>query len=270
MTTEADDVILAVRDLTGGFVSPAGEYREVLHGVSLTARRGAMTAIVGETGSGKSLTALTILGLTPRAFRRTGGTLVFDGADLAGYSEQQLRGIRGSKIAMVFQNSRSALNPVFRIGTQLGDVCRLHHDVDKREAARMSESLLERVRVSEPRARLRQYPHELSGGTVQRVQMALALACDPSLLVLDEPTTGLDVTIQVEILDLIVQLNRDLRMSTCMITHDLGVVAETCDEVVVMRKGHVCETGTCEQVMTRPEDPYTAQLIAASRMEARV
>jgi ABC-type dipeptide/oligopeptide/nickel transport system ATPase component len=182
------------------------------------------------------------------------------------YPERQLRQLRGSRIAMVFQNSRSALNPVFTVGTQLGDVCRLHHALSRQAASTMSEHLLAQVRVTEARARLRQYPHELSGGTAQRIQLAMALACRPSLLLLDEPTTGLDVTIQADILELIVELTRESGMSTCMITHDLGVVAEMCDDVIVMNAGRVLESGSCEQVMTSPRHRYTADLLAASRV----
>src|SRR5580704_15231691 len=199
--------ILTIDGLSGGFTSRSGERREVLHGVSFSVRRGQLSAIVGETGSGKTLTALAVVGLTPPSFERTAGSIIFEGADLAGYDERQLRKIRGTGIAMVFQNSRSALNPVFTVGTQLGDVFRLHRGLTKSAALEASEQMLARVRISEPSGRVRQYPHELSGGTVQRVQLAMALACQPSLLILDEPTTGLDVTIQADILELIVDLN---------------------------------------------------------------
>jgi ABC-type glutathione transport system ATPase component len=265
--TDARADILTIRGLRGEFRAASGQRTEVLHSVDLAVRRGAITAIVGETGSGKTLTALSVIGLTPRTFHRTAGSIVFEGADLTGYPQARLRQLRGSRIAMVFQNSRGALNPVFTVGSQLVDVCRLHHAMSRRAAAAMSEHLLAQVRVTEPRARLRQYPHELSGGTVQRVQLAMALACRPSLLLLDEPTTGLDVTIQADILELIVELTRESGMSTCMITHDLGVVAEMCDDVIVMNAGRVLESGSCEQVMTVPRDPYTADLLAASRVE---
>jgi ABC-type glutathione transport system ATPase component len=263
---EAD--ILTVDGLRGGFTSRSGQRREVLHGVSFSVRRGELSAIVGETGSGKTLTVLAVVGLTPPGFQRTAGSIVFVGSDLAVYDEHQLRQIRGTGIAMVFQNSRSALNPVFTVGTQLGDVFRLHRRLSKKAALDASEEMLARVRISEPGSRVHQYPHELSGGTVQRVQLAMALACRPSLLILDEPTTGLDVTIQADILELVVELNHDLGMSTVMITHDLGVVAETCDNVIVMRDGLVCEAGSCEQIMTRPTHEYTRQLLQASRVDS--
>ena len=269
MATESED-ILAISGLRGEFRSPTGDRTEVLHSVDLALRRGAITAIVGETGSGKTLTALAIVGLTPRTFHRTSGSIVFDGTDISAWLEPQLRQLRGAAIAIVFQNSRTALNPVFTVGAQLGDVCRLRQGVSRRTAAAMALELLGRVRVTEPHLRLRQYPHELSGGTAQRVHLAMALACQPALLILDEPTTGLDVTIQADILELIVELTRAAGMSTCMITHDLGVVAEVADDVVVMNAGRVVETGSCEQVMTRPRHRYTEQLLAASRVEVSV
>jgi ABC-type dipeptide/oligopeptide/nickel transport system ATPase component len=263
-----DDSILEFEDFHGGFDSTDG-YTEVLHGVSFTVRRSVLTAVVGETGSGKTLTALSVLGLAQTGFRRTSGAIRFRDSgrtdDVTGYREADFRRIRGSRVAMVFQDSRVALNPVFSIGRQLSDTVRLHHGLNRKAARTRSEELLARVRVPEPGRRMGQYPHELSGGTVQRIQLALALACSPSLLLLDEPTTGLDVTIQADILELIVDLTRAEGLSACMITHDLGVVAETCQDVVVMRNGAVCETGSCEQVMTAPQHEYTQELLAASR-----
>ncbi|MHB8691697.1 MAG: ATP-binding cassette domain-containing protein [Solirubrobacteraceae bacterium] len=261
--------VLEVSGLSGGFVTPAGAFTAILDDVSFAVPRGTTTAIVGETGSGKSITMLSVLALTPRSFRRTGGSIRFEGGELPAVEDADMRAIRGARIAMVFQNSRSALNPVFTIGTQLADVCRLHRGVAKKEAKALAAELLARVYVSEPVRRLRQYPHELSGGTAQRVQIALALACAPTLLILDEPTTGLDVTIQADILDLIGELGRQGDMTTCLITHDLGVVAQTSDHVVVMRSGRVLERGSTEQIMTRPRDPYTAQLLESSRIGRR-
>jgi ABC-type glutathione transport system ATPase component len=265
--TKTRDVILTVDDFSGEFRDADGGTIPVLRHVSFALERHRMTAIVGETGSGKTLTSLAMLGLSPRGFHRTGGTIDFEGTDLAQLDERGFRAIRGAQIAMVFQDSRSALNPVLTIGTQLTDVCRRHRGQGRAEARATATELLARVRVPEPRRRMRQYAHELSGGTVQRIQLALALACHPQLLLLDEPTTGLDVTIQADILELILELSRTEGMTACMITHDLGVVAETCDDVVVMRDGEVRETGTCEQVMTRSSDDYTRELLAASRLE---
>lgn len=166
---------------------------------------------------------------------------------------------------MVFQDARAALNPVLRIGRQLGDVCRVHQRVSAREARERVAQMLERVRIPDPLRRMSQYPHEFSGGMAQRVMIAMALICRPRLLILDEPTTGLDVTIQSEIMDLILELSREDALTSCLITHDLGVVAETCDQAVVMRRGTVVETASCAELFTAPKDPYTRQLLEASR-----
>jgi ABC-type glutathione transport system ATPase component len=259
--------VLTIAGYSGTFPAAGGGQHPVLKDVSFSLAPNVITAVVGETGSGKTLTALSMIGLTPPTFRRTSGSITFAGQDLTQLDDRAFRRLRGSQIAMVFQDSRSALNPVFTIGTQLGDVFRLHRQAAKKQARSLAEEMLERVRVPEPRQRLSQYPHELSGGTVQRIQLAMALACRPALLILDEPTTGLDVTIQADILELITDLTREENMSACMITHDLGAVAATCDQVVVMRDGEVRETGSCEQVMTQPVDSYTRELLAASRAE---
>lgn len=262
-----DDCLLEVSDLSGGFISGAGALTPVLKGVSFSVARSSVTAVVGETGSGKTLTALAILGILPPAFERSGGSINFKGRDLLQLDERALREVRGRQIDMVFQDARAALNPVFTIGYQISDVHRLHHGGSRKEAREATERALERVRIPEPRRRMQQYPHELSGGLAQRAQLAMALIGRPSLLILDEPTTGLDVTIQADILDLIADLNRSEGMTTLLITHDLGIVAETCDHVVVMHKGEVCEVGTCEQILTAPKAPYTQMLIEASRFE---
>lgn len=258
--------ILEVVDFSGGFTAGDGEFTPVLKHVAFSVERAAFTAIVGETGSGKTLMALSILGIAPRSFRRTAGLVRFQGADLVPDDDKAMRRVRGSQISMVFQDARASLNPVFTVGYQISDVCRLHRHVGRKEAWQMAEQMLERVRVPEPGRRMRQYPHEFSGGMAQRAQLAMALICHPSLLVLDEPTTGLDVTIQADILDLVVELTASEGLSTLLITHDLGIVAETCDFLVVMKDGEVRETGTCEQVMTAPTSPYTQQLLADSRL----
>jgi ABC-type glutathione transport system ATPase component len=263
MPSDSDD-ILVVDDLQGGFGNPV---RNVLHGVSLRVARGSLTAIVGETGSGKTLTALSVMGLAPRGFRRTAGTITFDGLDITRLDTAALRQLRGAGVAIVFQDARAALNPVFTIGRQLRDVLRLHQHLDRGAARSSAQALLEQVQMTEAPRRMRQYPHELSGGMAQRAQLALALACRPRLLLLDEPTTGLDVTIQADILDLIVELNRTSGMTTCMITHDLGVVAETCDDVIVLRHGRTVEASTCAEFFTEPKDPYTRTLLASSRLD---
>jgi ABC-type glutathione transport system ATPase component len=258
--------VLRVQDLSGGFTSADGEFTGILKSVSFSIEAGTITAVVGETGSGKSMTALAIIGLLPTGFRRTSGAVYFEGRDLASLLPGELRAIRGRQISMVFQDARAALNPVFTIGQQLADVWRAHHKSSRKEAWRIATETLDRVKIPEPARRMKQYAHEFSGGMAQRAMLAMALISDPSLLILDEPTTGLDVTIQADIMELIVELARTDSLTTCLITHDLGVVAQTCDNVVVMREGAVRETGTCEQIFTAATDVYTRQLITASRM----
>ncbi len=261
------DALLEVEGYTGAFRSAAGQMSPVLHDVSFRLRAGAITAVVGETGSGKSLVALSILGLQPPAFVRGAGRILFRGADLLALDEPALRRIRGARISMVFQDARAALNPVFTVGRQLADVHRLHHGGSRSAAMRQAIEALRRVHIPEPGRRSRQYPHEFSGGMAQRAMIAMAaMTCEPELLILDEPTTGLDVTIQSEIMELIVELTRSRGLTTCLITHDLGVVAQTCDEMVVMNAGRVVETGGTEAIFTAPRDRYTRRLIAASEL----
>jgi ABC-type dipeptide/oligopeptide/nickel transport system ATPase component len=261
----ADGNILSLVDLTGGF-GRRDSYTQVLNGVTFAARAGVMTAIVGETGSGKSLTALTSLGIAPPSFRRTGGHAWFGGRDLFTLPESELRRLRGREISMVFQDARAALNPVFTVGHQLRDAARAHRKLTAKQADAEVEAMLERVRIVEPGHRMRQYPHEFSGGMAQRVMLAMALICQPKLLLLDEPTTGLDVTIQADVIELIVELVSAAGMSAFLITHDLGLVAESCQDVVVMRQGQVRETGSTKDIFTSPQDPYTIELINASRL----
>jgi len=260
--------ILEVIGFSGGFPDASGELVPVLHEVGFGIPRGSSSAIVGESGSGKSITALSILGLSPRGFRRTAGQIRFEGTDLLALDEKSMRELRGADLSIVFQDARGALNPVFSVGWQIAEVCRLHQGLTRKEARKRAQEMLDLVRVPEAKRRMGQYPHEFSGGMAQRAMLAMALACRPKLLVLDEPTTGLDVTIQADILDLIVELKAETGMTTCLITHDLGVVAETCDHVIVMQHGEVREEGTCEQILTDPRDPYTQRLIANSRMVA--
>lgn len=261
------DLLLEIVDYGGGFVSETGDFTPVLHGVSYGLRTGVMTAVVGESGSGKSLTALSILGIQPLAFERTSGRMLFRGTDLFGLDDKAMRRIRGREISMVFQDARAALNPVFTVGRQLADVWRLQHGGSARAAMGQAIEALRRVSIPEPERRARQYPHEFSGGMAQRAMIAMAsLICAPSLLILDEPTTGLDVTIQSDIMELIVELNRTRGLTSCLITHDLGVVAETCQEVVVMNAGRVVESGSAEAIFTRPSDLYTQRLLSASQL----
>ncbi|MBR0650188.1 ABC transporter ATP-binding protein [Roseomonas terrae] len=259
--------LLEIEGLSGSFRSPNGALTPVLHDVSFAVPRGTVTAIVGETGSGKSLTALSILGIQPPTFQRSAGRILFDGRDLLTLKPEEMRGIRGRRISIVFQDARAALNPVFTVGRQLADVHRLHHGGSASRAMKRTIEALRAVSIPEPERRARQYPHEFSGGMAQRAMIALAaLVCEPELLILDEPTTGLDVTIQAAIMELIGDLVRERGLTACLITHDLGVVAETCDRVVVMNAGRVVETGTTEAIFTRPRQDYTRRLLAASQL----
>ncbi|WP_428671615.1 ABC transporter ATP-binding protein [Reyranella sp.] len=261
------DVLLEIEDYSGGFRSEIGDFMPVLHGVSYRLKTGVMTAVVGESGSGKSLVALSILGIQPPAFERSAGRILFRGTDLLGLDEKEMRRIRGAQISMVFQDARAALNPVFTVGRQLADVWQLQHGGGRSAAMKQAIEALRKVSIPEPERRARQYPHEFSGGMAQRAMIAMAsLICRPSLLILDEPTTGLDVTIQSDIMELIVELSRTRGLTTCLITHDLGVVAETCDEVVVMNAGRVVETGSAEAIFTTPRDLYTQRLLSASQL----
>ena len=258
--------LVTVTSFAGGFRSRAG-FKPVLHDVSFGLRAGKMTAIVGETGSGKTVMALSMMGLASSTFAKTGGSIEYAGDDISAYDERAYRRIRGGEFAMVFQDARAALNPVLSVGKQLVDACRAHRRVSVAMAREIAEEMLRKVHVPEPAQRMKQFPHEFSGGMAQRVMLALALICQPKLLILDEPTTGLDVTIQADIMELIVDLVRSGGMTACLITHDLGVVAETCDDVVVMFHGYVKETGTVADVLAHPKDDYTEQLLRASRFE---
>jgi ABC-type glutathione transport system ATPase component len=266
MTANEPRHLLSVRGYSGGFKTPSG-FKNVLDDVSIGLRESAMTAIVGETGSGKSLLALSMMGLTPSTFVKTRGSIEYAGDDISTYDDRAYRRIRGGEFAMAFQDARAALNPVISVGKQLIDACRAHRRVSVAQAREIAEEMLRKVHVPEPAQRMRQFPHEFSGGMAQRVMLALALICQPKLLILDEPTTGLDVTIQADIMELIVDLVSSSGMTACLITHDLGVVAETCDDVVVMYQGKVRETGPCAQILQQPEDHYTQQLLRSSRFE---
>ena len=260
--------LLEVQDYSGAFRLPNGDLTPVLHHVSFDLQRHVITAIVGETGSGKSLVAMSTLGIQPATFVRTSGRILYRGVDLLALSESELRPFRGGQISMVFQDARAALNPVFTVGRQLADVWQLWHGGSRQAAMGHAIDALRRVSIPEPERRARQYPHEFSGGMAQRAMIAMAaLICEPTLLILDEPTTGLDVTIQAEIMELIVDLTKTRGLTTCLITHDLGVVAENCEDVVVMNAGRVVETGGGEAIFTTPRDPYTRRLLSASQLE---
>ena len=252
--------LLKVSDLHTSFFTPAGEVRAV-NGVSFSLEKGKVLGIVGESGSGKSVTAYSIMQILSNPGRITGGSIKFNGEELVGASKDTMRSIRGNKISIIFQDPMTSLNPVFTIGNQLVEAIMLHTDRDMAAAKARAVEMLHLVGITEPEKRVNQYPHELSGGMRQRVMIAMALACEPDILIADEPTTALDVTIQAQILDLMRDLQKQLGMSIILITHDLGVVAEMCDEVIVMYAGEICERGTADEIFYNPKHEYTRGLL---------
>jgi len=257
----ANDVILSVRDLVTTFDTDAGRLTAV-DGVSFDVRRGRTLGIVGESGCGKSVTALSIMRLLPQPMGQIrGGRNLFEGRDLATLPPAELHRIRGGRIGMIFQEPMTALNPVQPIGRQLSEVFLLHRTKDPADAWRRGTEMLRKVGIPAPEIRMHEYPHQLSGGMRQRVVIAMALACEPAVVIADEPTTALDVTIQAQILELMQALQRDLGLAVVLITHDLGVIAETCDDVIVMYAGRVAESGPVEAIFDRPAHPYTRGLL---------
>jgi oligopeptide/dipeptide ABC transporter ATP-binding protein len=254
--------ILKVDDLNVSFATEDGVVQAV-GGVSFELRAGEVLAIVGESGSGKSVTAQTITGLTRASNARITGTVTYRGRELNGLEDDELRDVRGEQIAMVFQDPMSSLNPVYRVGDQIIEMIRAHRDISKAEARTQAVALLRSVGIPNPERRVRHYPHEFSGGMRQRVMIAMALALEPDLLIADEPTTALDVTVQAQILRLIDQLNRDRELAVILITHDLGVVAEVADRVVVMYAGQIVEDGTLDEIFYDPQHPYTWGLLGS-------
>ena len=254
--------VLRVRDLAVGFATSQG-FAEVVHGVGFDLERERTLCLVGESGSGKSVTCHAILGLLARNGRRTRGEILFEGQDLAGLPPAALDRIRGGRIGMVFQDPLGSLNPVRTVGAQIGETLRLHTGLSGPARRARAIELMRLVGIPEPEGRLAAYPHQLSGGMAQRVMIALALACEPALLIADEPTTALDVTIQAQVLDLLRRLQREMAMTILFVTHDLGVVAEMADEVVVMRHGSIVERGSVEAIFDRPAEAYTRELIGA-------
>ena len=252
--------LLRIDDLRVRFRTGAGTV-EAVNGVSYEIERGETLAVVGESGCGKSVTAMAILGLLPKPPASIdSGSIEFLGEDLLKASPERLRRVRGNQISMIFQEPMTSLNPVFSVGNQIGESLELHRNMEPDEARAEARRLLELVGIPEPGARLDEYPHQLSGGMRQRVMIAMALACRPTLLIADEPTTALDVTVQAQILELLARLQRSLGMSILLITHDLGVVAETARRVVVMYAGAVVERAFVEELFERPRHPYTAGL----------
>jgi peptide/nickel transport system ATP-binding protein len=260
---QAEETILEVKNLQTVFFTNSGLFRAV-DDLSFSVRRGETLAIVGESGCGKSVTALSVMRLVPDPPGRiVGGSVVLEGTDLLGLDEAEMRQIRGNRISMIFQEPMTSLNPVMRIGDQITEVVRLHQTMTAKEAWKQAVEMLRLVRIPEPERRAQEYPHQLSGGMRQRAMIAMALACRPALLIADEPTTALDVTIQAQILALIVDLQRRLGTGLILITHDLGVVAQTAQRVIVMYAGRKVEEATVEALFENPRHPYTRGLMAS-------
>ena len=253
-------MLLEVKDLETEFKVKRGTVKAV-NGVSFEVDKGEILAVVGESGSGKSVTSLSVMGLIRDPGRVAGGEILFNGENLLKKSTKEMQAVRGDKISMIFQEPMTSLNPVYRVKDQIMETILTHTTMNKKEALKRAIEMLDLVGIPAPEQRVNDYPHQMSGGMRQRVMIAMALACDPELLIADEPTTALDVTIQAQILDLINRLREKLGMAVLLITHDLGVVAETADKVVVMYCGRVVEQATVEQLSTKPLHPYTQGLL---------
>ena len=252
--------ILSVQNLHPSVHTDKGEVKAV-NGVTFNLEKGKILGIVGESGSGKSVTAYSIMRILEKNGRITEGKILYKGQDIAEFSEKQMREFRGKCCSIIFQDPMTSLNPVFTVGNQLREAIELHTDRKGKEAEARAIEMLTLVGVNEPEKRVKQYPYELSGGMRQRVMIAMALACEPDILIADEPTTALDVTIQAQILELMQSLQKKLGMAIIMVTHDLGVIADMCDEIIVMYGGRVCERGTAEDIFYRPHHEYTKGLL---------
>lgn len=252
--------LLSVKDLHTSFTTDHGEVQAV-NGVSFNLDAGKVLGIVGESGSGKSVTAYSIMQILADNGRITSGEILYKGEDISRWGESRMQDFRGKCCSIIFQDPMTSLNPVFTIGSQIAEAVLLHTKSSKREAMEKALEMLKLVGINEPEKRLRQYPYELSGGMRQRVMIAMALACEPDILIADEPTTALDVTIQAQILELMQSLQKKLGMAIIMVTHDLGVIAEMCDEIVVMYGGRFCERGTADEIFYNPRHEYTRGLL---------
>ena len=255
-----EKTLLDIKNLRLSFFTPVGEVK-ALNDVSIQMKEGDVLGIVGESGSGKSVTAYSLMGLTAYPGRIVGGTIDFNGRRVNDMTESEMRKMRGNEVSIIFQDPMTSLNPVYTIGNQIKEVILLHTDKDKKQAYARAIELLTLVGINEPEKRLKQYPHELSGGMRQRVMIAIALACEPKLLIADEPTTALDVTIQAQILELMMELKSKIGMSIIMITHDLGIVANMCKKIAVMYAGKIVEYGTIDDIFYNPKHEYTKGLL---------
>ena len=256
----SENLLLQVKNLHTSFFTDAGEVKAV-NGISFNLERGKVLGIVGESGSGKSVTAYSVMRILTDPGRVTEGEVLFKGEDVLKYTPQQMHSFRGSKISMIFQDPMTCLNPVYTVGNQLREAIHIHTNRNREQVNARALEMLQLVGVNEPEQRLKQYPHELSGGMRQRVMIAMALACEPDILIADEPTTALDVTIQAQILELMQSLQKQMGMAIIMITHDLGVIADICNEIIVMYAGKVCERGTADEIFYNPCHEYTKGLI---------
>lgn len=254
------DKLLSVQDLHTSFFTESGEVQAV-NGVNFELDPGEILGIVGESGSGKSVTAYSVMQILADTGKITGGKILFKGEDLSTWTEKQMQGFRGKNCSIIFQDPMTSLNPVFTIGDQMKEAVVLHTERRGQEAEDRVKELLELVGINEPEKRMKQYPFELSGGMRQRVMIAMALACEPDILIADEPTTALDVTIQAQILELIQSLQHQLGMAVILVTHDLGVIADMCDNIVVMYGGRICERGTAREIFYNPKHEYTKGLL---------
>ena len=267
------EYLLQVKDLHTSFFTDSGEVKAV-NGVSFNLEAGKTLGIVGESGSGKSVTAYSIMQILADTGKIVSGEVLYKGEDITKWNKKQMQGFRGKKCSIIFQDPMTSLNPVFTIGNQLMEAILLHTDRNKEQARERAIEMLTLVGVNEPEKRLKQYPHELSGGMRQRVMIAMALACEPDILIADEPTTALDVTIQAQILELMQELQKKMGMAIIMVTHDLGVIADMCDEIIVMYGGRVCERGTADAIFYDPRHEYTKGLLrsipSVSRMKERL
>jgi len=258
--SEAKNYVLELKDLHTSFFTDNGEVCAV-NGISFQLEAGKTLGIVGESGSGKSVTAYSIMQILAETGKITSGEVLYHGDDITKWSSAQMQKFRGAKCSIIFQDPMTSLNPVFTVGSQLMEAVLLHTNKDKKQAEARAIEMLTLVGVNEPEKRMKQYPHELSGGMRQRVMIAMALACEPDILIADEPTTALDVTIQAQILELMQDLQKQLGMAIIMVTHDLGVIASMCDEILVMYGGRVCERGTADDIFYSPAHEYTKGLL---------